>query len=231
MVVAIQSSYARSRLALEGYPMEAVRPLKIDDAVDATLSAITTEGCGPEIAEVLRLAANELLREADPGSPGLSAQERAFLIESGEFTPKELAETEASVARGDLRELENRTLLETIAASFSESEAAEKLGVSRHRVRELCGAEQLFGFKVGAVTVYPRWQFTNTRPEGVLPHLAHLLSELLPDERDPASLQAFMTVPKEDLTFRGEQQTPIQWLLRGGSLDAINDIVDGERWY
>lgn len=211
--------------------MNAVRPLTIEDAVDVTLSAITTEDCGPEIAASLRLVANQLLREAVPGDPGISAQERAFLIESGEFTTEELAETEASVARGDLRELENRTLLKAIAASLSESEAAEKLGVSRDRVQELHAAEKLFGFEAGPVTVYPRWQFTGTRPEGLLPHLAHLLLEFLPDERDPASLQAFMTVPKEDLTFRGEQQTPIQWLLRDGRLDAIGDVIEGERWY
>ncbi|WP_319031546.1 hypothetical protein [Microbacterium algeriense] len=40
-----------------------------------------------------------------------------------------------------------------------------------------------------------------------------------------------MTVPKEDLTFRGERQTPIQWLLRDGRLDAIDDVIEGERWY
>jgi len=124
--------------------MSAVRPLTIDDAVDAMLSPIATEDCRAEIAEALRLTANLLLREAVPGDRRV-----------GEFATEELAATEASVARGDLRELESRTLLKAIAASFSESEAAERLRVSRDRVRELYSAEQLFGFNAGAIRSIP----------------------------------------------------------------------------
>lgn len=39
-----------------------------------------------------------------------------------------------------------------------------------------------------------------------------------------------MTVPKDSLIYRGEWQTPIQWLLRGASPRRIEMILEGERW-
>lgn len=207
-----------------------VRPLTIKDAVNELLSSIDSAGCGTEVATALRQKAAELLRRVRPSSPGLTPQQRRYLIESGAFTPEEFAETEASVARGELREMEQRTSLAAVAASYGESEVAALLTISPEDVRRMYGEGKLYAFDAAGVTVYPRWQFTDETSDGLLPQLAHILQSFLPDERHPASMQGFMTVPKDNLLFRGEWQTPVQWLLRGGSPDLIDDILEGERW-
>lgn len=207
-----------------------VRPLTIESAVDELLSSIDSDGCGTEVATALRQKAAQLLRQVRPHSPRLTSQQRRYLVESGDFTPEEFAETEERVARGELREMEQRTSLDTIAASYGESEVAALLEIPREEVRSLHSEGKLYAFDAAGVTVYPRWQFTDETPDGLLPHLAHLLESFLPDERHPASVQGFMTVPKDDLSLHGEWQSPVQWLLRGASPDVIDDILEGERW-
>lgn len=207
-----------------------VRPLTIEDAVNELLSSIDPAGCGPEVATALRQKAAELLRRVRPSGPGLTPQQRRYLIESGDFTPEEFAKTAERVARGELREIEQRTSLATVAASYGESEVATLLTIRLEDVRRLRNEGKLYAFDAAGVTVYPRWQFTAETSDGLLPHLDHILQSFLPDERHPASIQGFMTVPKDDLLFHGEWQSPVQWLLRGASPDRIDDILEGERW-
>ncbi|MCK2022664.1 hypothetical protein KZC52_07000 [Microbacterium sp. kSW2-24] len=209
----------------------AVRPLALAKAVDEALERIDRTGCGAEILRVLRLEAERLLTQVRPvsSSSAMTPALRAFLIESGDFTLQELTETEERVARGELRELEDQTCLETIAASYSESEVAERLGLSIYEVQDRARIGTIYSFAVEGFAVYPKWQFSDQTRDGLLPHLAHVLASLI-DGWDPASVQGFMTVPKEDLTYRGEWQTPIRWLLRGGSAHRIDDILEGERW-
>ncbi len=207
-----------------------VRPLTIESAVDELLSSIDSDGCGTEVATALRQTAAQLLRRVRSYSPGLTPQQRRYLVESGDFTPEEFAETEGRVARGELREMEQRTSLNAVAASYGESEVAALLEIPREEVRRLYSENKLYAFDAAGVTVYPRWQFTEETPDGLLPHLDHLLQSFLPDERHPASIQGFMTVPKDDLSFHGEWQSPVQWLLRGASPDLIDEILEGERW-
>ncbi len=126
--------------------------------------------------------------------------------------------------------MEQRTSLNAVAASYGESEVAARLEIPREEVRRLHREGKLYAFDAAGVTVYPRWQFTDETSDGLLPNLAHLLESFLPDERHPASLQGFMTVPKDDLLFHGEWQSPVQWLLHGGSPDLIDDILEGARW-
>lgn len=206
-----------------------VRPLTIDDAVDHMLGTIASDGVGPEIETALRRKAEQLLRRVRPYSPGLTSQQRTYLIESGAFAPEKFAETEDRVVRGELRESEQRTSLETIAAGYGESEAAERLGISRDDVRKLRDGGALFAFDVLGIMVYPRWQFTDETSDHLLPYLARVVHALLKDWH-PASVQGFMTVAKEELAHRGEWQTPIQWLIRGGSPQPIVAILEGERW-
>lgn len=211
--------------------LDIVRPLTLDDAVDELLAPIDRFNCGPAILRALRLTAECFSRQVRPQShsSGMSPAVRAFLVESDEFTPEGFAETEERVARGELREVEHRTRLETIAASYGESEVAERLGLGIGEVRDRARAGELFSFDAAGIAVYPRWQLAEQTEDGVLPHLAHVLASLI-DDWDPASVQGFMTAPKDDLIYRGEWQTPIQWLLRGESPRRIDVILEGEKW-
>lgn len=132
------------------------RPLKIDDAVDELLASVDTGDCGPEVATALRRMAEQLLRRVRLTSPGLTSQQRAYLIQSDAFSPRALAETEESVARGDLRELEHRTSLDVIAASYGESQVAERLTISGTDVRSGHADGELYAFDAAGIAALPR---------------------------------------------------------------------------
>lgn len=209
----------------------AARPLTLTDAADELLAHIDQSGCGPEVLQALVLEAERLLGTSrlEAHSSGTTPEIRAFLLKSGIFTPSSLAEMEERIARGELRELEDRARLGTIAASYGESEVSEKLGVGIREVRYRARSGELYSFSAGGVTVYPRWQFADQTDDKLLPHLSRVLTLLLEDW-DPASVEGFMTVPKEDLTSRGNQLSPVQWLLRGGNPRRIDAILEGKRW-
>lgn len=206
------------------------RPLTLADAVDESLAHIDRSGCGPEVLGALQAEAERLLStpRGQSYSSGVTAATRAVLLESGVFTPLSLAEMEERLARGELRELEDRTALETIATSYGEHEVAEKLGLDIREIQSRARTGRLYYFSASGVTVYPKWQFTEDTEDGLLPHLSRVLASLIEDW-DPASVEGFMTVPKEDLICRGKWLTPVQWLLRDKSPRRIEIILEGKR--
>ncbi|WP_282846375.1 hypothetical protein [Microbacterium oxydans] len=206
-----------------------VQPLTLDAAAAKLLESIDVSECDPEILETLQREAARLSMRLRPPSSGLSMEQRAYLVESGAFTSEQFVQTEQRVARGELREDENRTRLGTVARSYGERAAAAWLGleVDELRMRQRAGA--LYSFDASGVTVYPKWQFTDQTDDGFLPHLALVLTWLLEDWH-PASVEGFMTTPKDSLIYRGEWQTPTQWLLQGFDLRAIERILEGARW-
>lgn len=206
-----------------------VRPLTLDAAVDELLESIDVSDCDLDIVEALRREAVQLSRPSRPSNSGLSPEQRVLLLKSGAFTPEQFAQTERRVARGELREDENRTRLGTIARSYGERAVAARLDVELDEVRERRRAGSLYAFDASGVTVYPKWQFTDQTDDGLLPHLARVV-RLLIEDWHPASVEGFMTVPKDSLIYRGEWQTPIQWLLRDASPRRIEMILEGERW-
>ncbi|MFS0852962.1 hypothetical protein [Microbacterium sp. 179-I 3D4 NHS] len=119
--------------------------------------------------------------------------------------------------------------METVATSYRKSEAARRLGIQLDELRRRGRDGEVYGFEVCEVTVYPRWQFTDKTNDRLLPHLAHVVASLIEDW-NPASLEGFMTVPKDDLIHRGKRQSPIEWLLRGASPGRIVRILERERW-
>lgn len=206
-----------------------VRPLTLDDAAVQLLGSIDVSECDPEVLEALQLEAAQLSAHVRPSSPGLSPDQRAFLIESGAFTPEQFAETEHRVARGELREDENRTRLGTIARSYGEHTVAARLNLDRDELHKRRQEGDLYAFDASGITVYAKWQFTDQTDDGLLPHLSRVVTLLIEDWH-PASVEGFMTVPKDSLIYRGEWQTPVQWLLRGASPHRVEMILEGERW-
>lgn len=206
-----------------------VRPLTLDAAAAELLDSIDVSECDPEILETLQQEAIRLSRRMRAPSPGLSMEQRAYLVESGAFTSEQFTETEQRVARGELREDENRTRLGTVARSYGERAAAARLGLEVDDLRMRQRAAALYSFDASGVTVYPRWQFTDQSDDGLVPHLALVVTWLLEDWH-PASVEGFMTTPKDSLIYLGELQAPIQWLLRGADPRPIGRILEGERW-
>ncbi|MCK8468745.1 hypothetical protein M0722_16235 [Microbacterium sp. KSW4-16] len=206
-----------------------MRPLTLDAAASRLLESIEVSECDTEIAEALRREAAQLFARTRPSSPSLSADQRALLFKSGAVTPEQFAQTEQRVARGELREEEIRTWLGTIARSSGEGAVAARLNLKLDELRKRRRAGRLYAFDASGITVYPRWQFTDQSDDGLLPHLALVVAWLLEDWH-PASVEGFMTTPKDSLIYRGEWQTPRQWLIQGASPHPIERLLNKKRW-
>ena len=166
-----------------------------------------------------------MLTKRQPRGGALSGAQVAFLIESGAFTEQEFADTEASLARGDLAELERKTRLGAITDSLSVAEVAQVLSIDAARVRRRQAKGDLYAFVAGGRRRYPLWQFTSDPARPVLPGLAALVQGL-PADMHPASVQGFMTTPQEDLRVDGIGMKPVDWLLRGGDPQALVEILE-----
>lgn len=161
-----------------------------------------------------------------PRGGGLTEDQAAFLVESGAMTADQLEEAEASVARGDLAELERRTRLEAVTRSLSTGEVAELLGIDVSRVRHRKAKDGLYAFPVGAKLRFPTWQFTDAPEQRVLPGLTAVV-RAIPDDMRAPSVLGVMTTPQEDLLVDGAQVTPPEWLASGGDPQAVVDILEG----
>lgn len=166
-----------------------------------------------------------MTKEFRHGGSSLSDEQSAFLIESGAFTPEELAETQASIARGELAEAERRTRQSAVKASLSAEEVATQLGIDVAQVEHRRADGSLFAFTTDGEHRYPTWQFTGDRRRPVLPGLARLI-RAFPDDKHPASILGFMSTPQESLLVDNERLTPVEWLLQGGNPQRLVDILE-----
>jgi len=152
---------------------------------------------------------------------GLSEEETEFLITSGAFTAEELAETQREIAEGLLIQQELGTRLGAINRTIDSAEAAEKLQVTQEEISGFYTKGILYGFNLDGRTLYPTWQF----PDGEnkpLPNLVSIIKNLYEGFEEPASVEGFMTTPKENLTW----MTPIEWLEKDGDPAKIIGIID-----
>ncbi|MFF1633502.1 hypothetical protein [Leifsonia sp. NPDC058248] len=156
---------------------------------------------------------------------GLSPEQVDYLIESGDFTPKELADAQARVARGDLAAEERATRQQAIDESLGLSEVAELLGASTEDVdrRRVDGA--LFAFRANHEFRYPTWQFTGDPQRPVLPGLERLV-QALPTDWPPAGIRGFMLTPQRSARIDGVPATPVEWLVAGGDPQVLSDILN-----
>ena len=165
-----------------------------------------------------------MTNESQSRGGSLSDEQVAFLIESGTFTPESLAETQASIARGELAELERKTRLEGINASLSAEEVAMKLGVDIAQVHHRQAEGTLFAFTAEGECRYPTWQFTGHPRQPVLPGLARVVSAF-PDDMHPAGILGFMSTPQSSARIHGVPMTPVDWLRQGGDPQKLRDIL------
>lgn len=198
---------------------------EVSRAFQDLLAAAEARQDGYELVIALLRESVDLVKKRQPLGGALTENQVAFLIESGEFTAEEFAETAASVDRGDLAEEERMTRLGAVTASLSAAEVALRLSVDASGVRRRQAKGNLFSFLVGGKRRYPTWQFTDDATQPVLPGLAAVIKGF-PETKHPASIQGFMSTPQESLRVDGVSVTPPQWLLQGGDPQAVVDIVD-----
>lgn len=140
------------------------------------------------------------------------------------MTRQQWNDAEERVARGDLARLERQTELGGLENATTARDAASRLGLTPRSVAVFPG--ELFAFVIAGELRYPTWQFVDDREAPVLPHLAQLV-EAFNDDMHPSSILGFMQTPQEDARRDGVQLTPAEWLVRGGDVQLLVDILDG----
>lgn len=203
---------------------DAVVPSEVEASLQHLREVAQRQGRGDELVVALLRESARLLQMRQPRGGALSDKQVAYLVESGDFTPEEFAETSGSVARGELAEEERKTRLGAIAASLSAAEVALRLGIDTSSVRHRQSKGGLYAFLVGGKLRYPSWQFTNDPAQPVLPGLATVV-KAFPHDKHPASIQGFMATPQSSLRVDGGRLTPPERLLQGGDPQAVVNIL------
>lgn len=143
----------------------------------------------------------------------------AALLDAAEFTESPLA-VAAAVAD---RQARMRELMET---ALTVDEAAERLGVSRSRVRQRAGDRRLWAIKRAHRLLLPAIQFTDS---GQVPGLDVVLATL-PGDVHPLTVLGLLTTPQSDLRLENVEVPIIDWLAFGGDTRQALDVVDAFQW-
>ncbi|MDX6229991.1 MAG: hypothetical protein QOI76_3381 [Frankiales bacterium] len=172
-----------------------------------------------DLAQALELALGRYL--SAPGSAPLSTQQRAALRAGG----LDLAADGAYAAAATRTAADYAAL---VATSLSVPEAAARLDVDasrvRHRIRE---GGDLWALRTAAGRRrLPALQFAPGG--GLVPGLAEVL-RALPADLHPLELAGFFTSRRPELRLKGREQTPVEWLVRGGDVTPVLALAAGVR--
>lgn len=182
-----------------------------------------------ELADAIVNETAELIERPRSGGVSLTRDQLDFLVESGSVTLDEYAAAESRVAKGSLLSRAQGTRLNELTDSLSTAEVAELLDIDESRVRHRQGAGSLYSYVVGRNRRYPSWQFSHRTETGLLPGIAKITAAL-PDDIHPATVRGLMETPQGGLVVNGEPTTPLDWLLSGGDLSTVLDVIEGYRY-
>ena len=108
-----------------------------------------------------------------------------------------------------------------LADSADVAEIAERLGVTRARVRQRAGERTLLAIREDDEWRFPRGQFDGAAPIRGLP----AVSLALPLGLHPVAVWGFLTDPSTDLPVDDRAASPLEWLRSGGSPDPVAAIA------
>lgn len=113
-------------------------------------------------------------------------------------------------------------LVEQTRESLSVEQAAKLLMVDGSRVRHRVRDQALYAFKIGGALRLPTWQFHR---HDSIPGLRTLLAAL-PAGLHPLEVAGFMTTPDGDLTVDNDAISPREWLVGGGELRPVVELIE-----
>lgn len=122
----------------------------------------------------------------------LTDDEKAFLIEDGDFTAEDLTPENLARAAARAERAAEASLAEVREGSLSLSQVAEILGEAPDGVLRSLDAGELYAVpsaKRAGEPLFPRWQFRDGR---AVPHLREVLA-VLPEDEHPLNVESFMT--------------------------------------
>jgi hypothetical protein len=108
-----------------------------------------------------------------------------------------------------------------LADSDDVAGVAERLGVTRARVRQRAGERTLLAIREDDEWRFPRAQFEDGAPIRGLP----AVSVALPPDLHPVAVWSFLREPTTELTVGDRPASPLEWLRSGGSPDPVTAIA------
>lgn len=164
-----------------------------------------------QVLEALDALAFATPAQADEPAASLSAHDEAVLREAGSLGYKMPPLARRASAHTALRTVR---LLE---GALSVEEAAERLHVSKGRVRQRLTQRTLLGIDVSGNWKLPAFQFT---ADGELRGIDRVLPAL-PSDVHPLIVFNFLTSSHPDLLLGSEPASPETWLTTGGSVEDV----------
>jgi hypothetical protein len=166
------------------------------------------------VAELSR----QLRAEPDATASRLTEREESLLREHGDLEPVD----DARAVRKSVLRSASSNLAEQTRESLSVEQAAELLLVDGSRVRHRVRDRALYAFKIGAALRLPTWQFD--RHESI-PGLRAVLAAM-PAELHPLEVAGFMTTPDRDLAVTDRPTSPRDWLVGGGDVAVVAELIE-----
>jgi hypothetical protein len=108
-----------------------------------------------------------------------------------------------------------------LADSADVAEIADRLGVTRARVRQRAAERTLLAVREDDEWRFPRAQFADAAPLRGLP----AVSLALPADLHPVAVWSFLNEPSTDLAVGERPSSPLEWLRSGGSPDPVAAIA------
>ncbi|MBN8423101.1 hypothetical protein JF531_01025 [Microbacterium esteraromaticum] len=161
-----------------------------------------------------------------PGVP--TAAEVDFLLGSGAFSRSELATIRGRVARGSLALEGAQAFLSAVRATWSMDQVSGYLRWTTDAVRDAVDEGQLYAVEVAQHLRFPVFQFNVGHPQALIPHLP----ELIVATRGSwgwISFVAFMGT-RQNALMTASRQTPRDWLIDGGGIGDVLDILRAQDW-
>lgn len=157
----------------------------------------------------------------------LTQQEAEYLVGSGAFTPEKFRDTSIRVARGSLPAGAATALLTSLHQSMSAESAALFLHIDEAALNQAVEDGELYAVDVSGHRRFPSWQFSLSSPGKLLPHLAEIIALLR--DKNWISVSGLMATPQAAMVAEG-RQTPVEWFRNGGGIEALERIVEGQKW-
>lgn len=168
------------------------------------------------VADLLRALADNV--SAGPASPTwqtMSADQEAALRAAGSFVD-EMAPIGERASTTALQRISG-----LVANALSTDEAAARLGVTPRRVRQRLSNRTLISVKVAKTHKLPAFQFTDA---GELPGWDRV-APVFPVTAHPTAIAWCMQTPHPDLTVGGRPISPTDWLVDGGDIRNVVDLI------
>lgn len=169
--------------------------------------------------EFVAALSRDLRSAPDSSASRLTETEESLLKEHGGIASP--VGDDVSVRKATLQS-SSTNLAEQTRESLSVAQAAKLLMVDGSRVRHRVRDQALYAFKIGGGLRLPTWQFHR---HDSLPGLRAVLAAL-PADLHPLEVAGFMTSADIDLTVDHEPTSPRDWLLDGGDLRVVVELLE-----